>query len=95
MKNITGSFQSFEDGEHGWMWIGDPVEILGGTEVEISDNKFNITPGFQKVIFDSSYNTTKSANDMYKVVFRVMLQKTTQYNRKPVKGRFSCRENCI
>ena len=36
MKTNTGSFQSTEDPQHGWMWNGFPVKMLGGTEVEIS-----------------------------------------------------------
>ena len=65
------------------MWNGYPVEIFGGTEVEINDNKFNITAGIQKVLVDSSFNTLKSMNDMDKVVFWDMLQKIDYYNRKP------------
>ena len=38
MKNNTGFFKTIEDQEHGWMWNGYPVEILGGTEVQINDN---------------------------------------------------------
>ena len=39
MKNKTGSFQTYEDQEHGWMWNGYPIKILGGTEVETKDKK--------------------------------------------------------
>ena len=74
------------------MWNGYPVEILGGTEVQINDNKFNITPGIQKVIVDSSFKPNKSMNDMDKEVFRDMLQKTEYYNRTPTKGRMSGRD---
>ena len=35
MKNSTGSFQTFEDPEHDWMWDGFPVKILGVTELKI------------------------------------------------------------
>ena len=54
MTNNTGFFQTYEDQKHGWMWNGYLVKILSGTEVDIVDNKFNITPGFQKVLVDSS-----------------------------------------
>ena len=37
-KNNTGSFQKYADKEHGWMWKGQPVKMLGGTEVEIKKN---------------------------------------------------------
>ena len=69
MKNNTGSFKTYEDQEHGWMWNGYPVKKLGGTEIQITDNKFNINPGIRRVVVDSSYNANKSINDMDKVVF--------------------------
>ena len=75
MKNETGFFKTIEDQEHGWTWNGYPVEKLDGIEVQINDNKVNITPGNQKVLVDQSYNAIKSMNDTSKVVFRDMLQK--------------------
>ena len=89
MKNITGFIKTIEDQEHGWTLNGYLVEILGGTEVENTDNKFNINPGIQKVLVDSSYYTIKSMKDMDNVVFRDMLQKTDYYNRIPAKRRIS------
>ena len=38
MKSFTGSFKTIEDRERGWIWNGYPIEIPGGTEVEINDN---------------------------------------------------------
>ena len=76
MKNKAGFFKTIEHEERGWMWNGYPVEILCGTVVQINDNKFSITPGIQKVLVDSSYKTFKSINDLDKVGFRDMLQKT-------------------
>ena len=69
MKNNTGFFKTNEDRERGGIWNGYRIKILGGTEVEINDNKYNITPGLQKVLVDTSYKTAKSMNDMDKVVF--------------------------
>ena len=56
---------------------------------------FNLTPDIQKVLADSSYITSKSMNDLDKVVFRGMLRKTKFYNRKPTKGRTSGRDGFI
>ena len=39
MKNNTGPFQTYEDPEHGWMWNGYPIKIIGGKEKEINDKK--------------------------------------------------------
>ena len=46
-----------------------------------------MTPGIKKVLVYTTYNTAKSLNDMDKVVFRHMLQKTDFYKRKPTKRR--------
>ena len=59
------------------------IKILRGTDVEININKYNITPGFQRVFTDKSYNTIKSMNDMDKVVLRDILRKTNCYKRIP------------
>ena len=90
-----GFFKTTKDQKHGWIWNAYPVKIIGGTEVQIKDKKFNITPGIQNVLVDSPYNTIKSMNDMDKIVFRYKLQKTDFYNRKPTKGRISGRDKYI
>ena len=64
MKNNTGFFEKEVDQGHGWVWNGYLVGILGGTEVQINDINFNITPGIQKVLVDSSSITIKATNDM-------------------------------
>ena len=45
--------------------------MLRGSEVEINDNKFNITPGLQKAFTDKTYKTAKSMNDEGKVVLEI------------------------
>ena len=95
MKINTVSSQTYEDPEHGWMWNGYPIKILGGTEVEINDKKDKITPGFQKILVNTSYKTAKSMNDLDKVVFGDMLQKKYYYNHKPTNGRTTGRDRCI
>ena len=47
------------------------------TEVKIKDKKYIMTPGIQKVLVDSSYDTAKSMNDINKLVLRDLLQKTS------------------
>ena len=74
MKN-TGVFKLKEYIECGWIWNGYPIKKLGGTEVEINNNKYNINPGIRKVLVDSEYKTAKSMTDMDNVVFRDHLQK--------------------
>ena len=70
MKDNTGFFKTNYDSGHGWMLNNHPVKMLGGTEVEINENKYNITKGIQKVFTNSTYNTAKSMNDKDKSVFR-------------------------
>ena len=82
-------FKTHENPERGCMLKIYPIEMLRGTEVEINDRKYNITQGIQKVITDKSYNTAKSLNDMEKLVFRDILQKTDYYKYSPSKGRMS------
>ena len=54
MKNNTGFFKTNEDRERGWIWNGYPIKILGATEVEILDNRYDITPCIQNVLVDST-----------------------------------------
>ena len=95
LKNNTGFFQTNEDRKRGWVWNGYLFKTLGGTEVPIKDNKYDISPGIQNVFVDSSFNTAKSMNDMDKVVFRDLLQGVGYNNRKPTKGRISGRDKYI
>ena len=92
MKFITGFSKTNEDPDRPGTWNGYPNKTLGGTEVEISDIKHNITPGIRKVLVDLSYETAKSMNDMDKVVVGDMLTKTKFHNRIPTKGRISGRD---
>ena len=95
MEDNTGFFKTNYDSEHGWMLNNHPVKMLGGTEVEINENKYNITKGIQNVFNDKTYETAKSRNDNEKVVFRDILLKTDYYKRIPTKGRMSGRDRYI
>ena len=96
MKENTGLFKTHEDPQRGWMLNNYPVKMLRGTEVEINDNKCNITPGLQKVFTDKTYDTAKSVSDTEKLVLRDSLLKTNYYyTRIPTKGRLSRRDRYI
>ena len=69
--------------------------MLRGTEVEINDNKYNITTGLEKVFTGKTYKTAKSMNEKDKAVFGDILLKTGYYNRIPSKGRMSGRDKYI
>ena len=90
----TGFFKTYHNPQRGWLLNNYPIKMFRGTEVEIND-KYNITPGIQKVFVFSTYDVAKSMNDTEKLVFRDILQKTGNYNRKPTKGRSSGRDKYI
>ena len=54
MTSKTGFFKTYYDCELGWTWNGHPVKMLGETEVENNDEKFNITRGIQNVFTQTS-----------------------------------------
>ena len=91
-NDTTGVFKTYQDPQRGWMINNCPIKMLSGTQVEINDKEHNIAPGIQKVLVDSKYKTAKSMNDMEKLFFRDILQKTGFYNRKPTKSRSSVRD---
>ena len=77
------------------MFKNYPLKTLRGTEIEIYESQYNLTPGLQKVFTDTTYDAAKSMNDTEKVDFGNILQKTGYYNRKPIKGRLSGRDKYI
>ena len=86
MKNNTGLFQTFEDREHGWMWSGYTVKVSRSTEVKINDKKFMITPGFQKVLIDTSNILLKKLNDKDREIFINNLESLDFENYKAILG---------
>ena len=94
MRGNTGFFKTYEDRKRGWMLNIYAIKLLGETELEINGKK-NISPGFQKVLTSSKYNSAKSMNDTEKLVFRDILQKTNYYNRIPTTRRLSGRDRYI
>ena len=91
-KDNTGFFKTYLDPHRGSMLNIYPNKMLHGTEVEINDKEYNITPGIQKVFVSSTYDVAESMNDTKKIVLKDILQKTGYYNRKPSKRRLSCRD---
>ena len=89
LKNITGKtgfFKTYYDREHGSMWNGYPVKISSGTEVEINGKKFNITPGFQKVLTETSNIPLKKLNDKDSEKFNNILEILNFENYKAIRG---------
>ena len=95
MKDNTGFFKTQHKPLSGWILNNFSIGTPGGTENEISGNKYDITPGLQKVFTDAKYESAKSMSDTEKVVFRDILSKTGYYNPKPTKRRMSGRDRYI
>ena len=95
MKDNTGFFKTHHKPLSGWILNNFSIGTPGGTEVEVSGSKYDITPGLQKVFTDTKHETAKSRSDTEKVVFRDILSKTGYYSRKPTKGRMSGRDRYI
>ena len=94
-KVILGFFKSYHDPQRGWMLKTYSIKLLRETTVEINDKEYNITPGFPKVFYKSTYDTAKPMNDTEKLVFRDILQKTGYYIRKPTEDCMSGRDRYI
>ena len=48
-----------------------PIKSSGGTEVEVNNNKYNITRGIQNILTNKTYNTAKSMNDNEKIISEI------------------------
>ena len=53
-KDNVGFFKTHHEPQRGWMLNNYPIKTPGGTEVEISGNKYKKFPGLQKVFADTS-----------------------------------------
>ena len=66
-----------------WIWNGDPVKMLRGTELEIKYKKFNKTPNLQKVITETSNIPLKKLNDQEREIYNTILEALDFNNYKP------------
>ena len=70
------------------MWNGYPIKISSGTEEEIVGKKFNITPGIQKVLTDTSNIPLKKLNDKDKEIFINYFESLDFENYKAIRGEY-------
>ena len=59
MKNNTGFFEIEKRKNGDIIWKGIPVEKMGGNELEINEEIYDITQGSQKVLTDTSNDPLK------------------------------------
>ena len=68
------------------MWNGHPIKISSGTEVDYKGEKFNTTPGFQKVLTDRSNIPMKKLNDKDREIFINILESLDFEKYKAIRG---------
>ena len=95
MTDNTGFLETYYDLHCGWMIKNHPIKMMRRTNVEINENKYNISPGIRKVLVDQTYENSKTMADKDKLVFGDILQKTGYYNRKSTNGRLTGRDRYI
>ena len=74
MTTNTGFLKTYNDRERGWMGNGNPIKVLRGTEVEINDKNFNVTPNLQKVFTQTSIIPLKKLNDQEWEIYKNILE---------------------
>ena len=74
MTTNTGFLKTYNDPERGWMGNGHPIKVLRGTEVEINDKNFNVTPNLQKVFTQTSNIPLKKLNDQEWEIYKNILE---------------------
>ena len=86
MKNNFGFF-NIEKTDHGEIfWNGFPVEKMDGNKLKINEKIYNITPGNQKVLAETSNISMKKLNDEDRETFIDILETLIFENYKPVRG---------
>ena len=86
MRNNTGFFniEGTDDGEN--FWNGFPVEKVGGNKLKIKRKIYNITPGIQNVLTDTSNIPLKNLNDQDNKLLNSILESLDFENYKPIFG---------
>ena len=87
MKNIIG-FSNIEEKSNGDIfWNGFPVEKRGGNKLKIEEKIYDTTPGFQKVLTDTSNTPMKKLNDKDRKIFNKYLESLDCENYKALRGK--------
>ena len=86
MKNIIGSFNIKEIDNGDIFWNGFPVEKLGCKKLKINEKIYNIAPGIQKVLTDTSNKPLKKLNDKDSEIFINILKSLGFENYKAIRG---------
>ena len=74
MKNNSGFFKIEETNDGEIFWNGFPVGKMGGSKPKINEKTYNITPGIQKVLTDTSNIPIKQLNGQDRGLFINILE---------------------
>ena len=86
MTTNTGFSRKYYDREHRWISNGYPIKLLGGTEVEINNKKYNISRGIQNVFTQSSNKPLKKSKNQEREIYNNILETLDFKNYKPKSG---------
>ena len=86
MKNNTGFFSTEETNDGEILWNGFAVEKLGGNKLKINEMTHNITPGFRKVLTDTSKIPIKQLNDQDRGIFINILESLNFESYEAIRG---------
>ena len=86
MKSNTGFFNIEETNDGEIFWNGFPVEKMGGSKFKINEKIYNITPGIQKVLTDTSKIPIKQLNDQDRGLFIIILENLNFESYKAIRG---------
>ena len=86
MKNNVGFFNIEERDNGDVFWNGFPVERMGGNKLKINENIFDITPGIQKVLTDTSNTPLKKLNNQDRDIYCNILETLDFEKYKAIRG---------
>ena len=86
MKNNFCFFNIEETNDGHIFWNGFPFEKMGGIKLKINEKVYNITPGIQKVLTETSNIPMKKLNDEDREIFINNLESLIFENYKPIRG---------
>ena len=86
MKNKIGFFNIEENDNGDIIWNGFLVEKVGGNKLKINEKIYDITPGFQKVLTDTSNIPMTKINYNDREVFTNILESLDVDKYKAIRG---------
>ena len=86
MKKSSGFFKMEERKNGDILWTGFPVEKMGGNKPKKTEKIYNITPGIQKVLTDTSNIPLKKLNDKDREIFNKKLESLDFEKYRAIRG---------